>query len=534
MHRGLKSRKHPRQQHAQIGARSRSRCVLEARTCKEVPAGGYRPSIRMSSASSATLLLVAAVAAVVTASPVVKRAAVEDTGRRFLGDACDNYCAGKATDLYANPCDASCQSFISCSNGLTYKMKCAAGTLYNPTGHNCDWPWNVVCSAKPSPSPPPKTSPPPSIKPPPSPPPKTSPPPPIKPPPSPPPKTSPPPPIKPPPSPPPKTSPPPPIKPPPSPSPSPNPPASGLIFSPYKDVGINLNWNTYTISTSVTGAQQPITQVMPSGLQVLTWAFATGTCDSENWAGMTPSSIISANVNAFVNAGKKYIISTGGAAGAFRCGTDSGFSSFLLSYKSSSLIGVDFDIENSLSEAEINSLVQRVKTARAGAYSNLRYSFTLATIASAPTGNQLNALGTAVMNAIKAAQMGWNGIYINLMVMDYGSTSSCAVSSSTGRCDMGQSAINAAKALNSSWGVPFSSIELTPMIGGNDVTTETFTLQDVTTMVNFVKQNGLGGVHYWSFDRDRDCWPGAAQSTCNSYGQAETLGFVNTFLSALK
>ncbi|GIL66210.1 hypothetical protein Vafri_19822 [Volvox africanus] len=309
---------------------------------------------------------------------------------------------------------------------------------------------------------------------------------------------------------------------------------AGFIFSPYKDVGINMDWNSSTISTLVTGTQRPITQVMPSGLQVLTWAFATGTCDSESWAGVTPSSLISANVNAFVNAGKKYIISTGGAAGAFRCDTDSGFSSFLSRYKSSSLVGVDFDIENSMSQSDITSLVQRVKTARAGAYSNLRYSFTLATLASATTSNQLNSLGTMVMNTIKGAQMGWNGIYINLMVMDYGSTSNCAVSSSTWQCDMGQSAINAAKALNSTWGVPFSSIELTPMIGGNDVTTETFTLQDVTTMVNFVKQSGLAGVHYWSFDRDVDCPPGFASSTCNTYGQAGTLGFVNAFLSALK
>ncbi|GIL75766.1 hypothetical protein Vretimale_5292 [Volvox reticuliferus] len=509
--------------------------------------------VTMSSATSAGVLLLLGLVVVATASPIVGSAKNNDASRRFLADACDNFCAGKPDGLYANPCDPTCTTYISCSNGITYRENCGSGTIFNPTILSCDWPANVVCSASssptPSPSPPPptKSPPPPSPKPPrppisksprppPSPPPSPKPP---RPPPSPKPprppisKSSPPPPTKssPPPS--PKPPPPPSPTPPPPPSSNPIPPASGLIYSPYKDVTISLDWNTYTLSSSVTGTWQPVTQVMPSGLQVLTWAFATGTCGSESWAGVNPSSLVSANVNAFVAAGKKYIISTGGAAGVFRCDTDSGFSTFLSRYSSSSLVGVDFDIENSMTQDEITSLVQRVKFARNGAYGNLRYSFTLATLASAPTGNQLNYIGTVVLNAIKAAELGWDGIYINLMVMDYGGTSVCVTSSTTGQCDMGASAINAAKALNSYWGVPFSSIELTPMIGGNDVTTETFTLQDVTTMSTFVKQNGLGGVHFWSFDRDVDCPPGFASATCNSYGQGGTLGFTNAFLSAL-
>ncbi|GIM02473.1 hypothetical protein Vretimale_7326 [Volvox reticuliferus] len=494
----------------------------------------------MSSATSAGVLLLVGLVVVATASPVVGSAENDDTSRRFLADACDNFCASKPGGLYPNPCDPTCLTFISCANGRTFKMNCGPGTMFNPTILVCDWPSNVVCSAssspKPSPSPPPttKSSPPPSPKPPPPPSPKPPPPPSPKPPPPPTTKSSPPPSPKPPPPPPTKSSPPPPsLKPPPPPSSNPSPPASGLVFSPYKDVTISLDWNTYIISSLVTGTRQPVTQVMPSGLQVLTWAFATGTCDSESWGGANPSSFVSANINAFVAAGKKYIISTGGANGVFRCDTDSGFSTFLARYSSSSLVGVDFDIENSMTQSDITSLVQRVKFARNGAYRNLRYSFTLATLASAPTGNQLNSIGTMVLNALKDAQLGWNGIYINLMVMDYGGTSVCVTSSTTGRCDMGKSAINAAKALNSYWGVPFSSIELTPMIGGNDVTTETFTLQDVTTMSTFVKQNGLGGVHFWSFDRDVDCSPGFASATCNSYGQGGTLGFTKAFLSAL-
>ena len=74
---------------------------------------------------------------------------------------------------------------------------------------------------------------------------------------------------------------------------------------------------------------------------------------------------------------------------------------------------------------------------------------------------------------------------------------------------------------------------ITPMIGGNDVIGETFTLEDVREVAAFVKANGLAGMHMWSLDRDADCPPGAASPTCNSFGQAGTLGFVNTFQGAL-
>ncbi|WP_232458154.1 hypothetical protein [Burkholderia ubonensis] len=82
---------------------------------------------------------------------------------------------------------------------------------------------------------------------------------------------------------------------------------------------------------------------------------------------------------------------------------------------------------------------------------------------------------------------------INLMTMDYGSAGpgNCVVANGT--CQMGQSAIQAAMNLHDHWGVPYSQMELTPMIGGNDVAGETFTPADADTTAAFVKQNGLVG-----------------------------------------
>ncbi|WGS53354.1 glycosyl hydrolase family 18 protein [Paraburkholderia sp. D15] len=305
---------------------------------------------------------------------------------------------------------------------------------------------------------------------------------------------------------------------------------TAFVFSPYKDLTINMNWNTNVISTAVTGSLQPILSVMPAKLDTLTWAFATGECGSENWAGLTPAQVAGANVQNAVNAGKRYIVSTGGAAGSFTCGSDAGFSKFIQTYYSANMVGVDFDIEAGQSQDDINNLVQRVIVAQRS-YPNLRFSFTIATLGG-NSAQSLGGTGMMVMNAIQSA--GLTNYTVNLMTMDYGSAipGNCVVGSD-GACDMGQSAVQAAINLHGYYGVPYSQIELTPMIGGNDTQGETFTTADVATVAAFAKQNGLAGVHFWSFDRDDDCAPGYASPTCNSYGQAGVLGFTNLFIAQL-
>ena len=85
--------------------------------------------------------------------------------------------------------------------------------------------------------------------------------------------------------------------------------------------------------------------------------------------------------------------------------------------------------------------------------------------------------------------------------------------------------------------MPYSQIELTPMIGGNDSYDETFTIADAATISSFALSNGLGGIHFWSFERDTDCAPATVDNdssdTCNNYGKAGTLGYTNAFLSDL-
>jgi hypothetical protein len=264
------------------------------------------------------------------------------------------------------------------------------------------------------------------------------------------------------------------------------------------------------MQSTVTGTSEVVTSAMPAGDSILTWAFATGACGSENWAGITPAAIAS-NVATFVSSGKKYIVSTGGANGSFTCASDAGFSTFIKTYYSANMVGVDFDIEAGQSQSDIDNLVARVKTAQA-TYPNMKFWFTVGTWAPSQSGsavavnmgssspNPLGSYGVMVMNSIKSA--GLTNYTINLMTMDYGTASNqyCVVSG--GACEMGQSAIQAAMDLHGYYGIPYSQIAVTPMTGANDTAGEDFTVADTDLLSAWVKTNGLAGVAYWSFDRD--------------------------------
>jgi hypothetical protein len=300
--------------------------------------------------------------------------------------------------------------------------------------------------------------------------------------------------------------------------------ATPFIYSPYKYIPIALDPGTRTISSVVRGVPTPIVvagrSTLPSGVGALTLAFATGECGSESWDGMDPRDWVDANLPAFDRAGIDYIISTGGEAGTFTCGSDAGMEAFIARYLSPSLIGLDFDIERGQPDEVVTSLVRRIAAARQR-HPDLRISFTLATWA-ADDGSLagLNADGERVMRAIRQAKL--DDFYINLMVMNYGDAvpRNCAVSA--GVCDMGRSAIQAARNLNARHGVPFDRIELTPMLGVNDVIANVFTLDDARIVARFVRERGLGGLHFWSLDRDTPCPGGAAgvSSTCSGLAAA--------------
>jgi hypothetical protein len=329
-------------------------------------------------------------------------------------------------------------------------------------------------------------------------------------------------------------------------------PPPGFVFSPYKDTSIDMNWNTNVISTMVPGSATPLaTDMAAAGAKAITLAFATGECGSENWGGVPGADLATANVSLLAQAGVKYVVSTGGAAGSFTCGSDAGMETFLGRWSSPGLVGVDFDIEAGQTTQVIADLIARIGAAH-GTHPGLRFSLTLATLANnagAATATSLgsaaqdgfNTYGDEVMAAVKST-LGFDGspatwpgyVTVDLMTMDYGSPSPGVCVVSGGACDMGQSALQAAYDLHDVWGVPYSAIELTPMVGQNDASSEQFTLADSDTVAAFALAQGLAGVHYWSYDRDTDCAAGSASATCSSMGSgyAGAHGFLQRFIGA--
>ena len=154
--------------------------------------------------------------------------------------------------------------------------------------------------------------------------------------------------------------------------------------------------------------------------------------------------------------------------------------SFIARYASPNLVGIDFDIEGGQSESDIQNLVAAAAGAQSQ-YPHLQFSFTLATLAASDGSyGGVNSLGNEVVEAVLGS--GLQHYVINLMTMDYGSASSSVCVVVSGSCEMAQSAIQAVENLEHTYGIPASKIAVTPMIGLNDNTAETFTTADVDTL----------------------------------------------------
>jgi len=226
-----------------------------------------------------------------------------------------------------------------------------------------------------------------------------------------------------------------------------------------------------------------------------------------------------------------FIVSTGGEAGRFWCATTEGMERFLAHIASPHLLGVDFDIEGTPDPADIDSLVRQVAAA-AQRHPQLRWSFTLATLAAADGSSaSINASGRQVLAAVRAS--GLQGALINLMVMDYGPPTAASCVVSAGVCDMGRSAQQAVENLHTRFAVPYAQIEVTPMIGVNDSPGNVFTIGDAEMLGAFVRTRGLAGLHYWSMDRDSPCSAVAARADCSGLPDVPPGAFGATFLRVL-
>ncbi|UGQ47494.1 glycoside hydrolase family 18 protein [Massilia endophytica] len=307
--------------------------------------------------------------------------------------------------------------------------------------------------------------------------------------------------------------------------------APGFVASPYKFLPLYNDAASNVITVAPEGRSLPYVQ-MP-GATALTWAFAVGECGKETWGGQPGAAVAAANVGAFAKSGIPYIISTGGQGAVFNCGSKEGMDAFVARYDSPQLIGFDFDIEAGQTKEDVRALLQQIVHAQRK-HPRLRFSFTIATHA-ASDGSRHSLNETAELVLAEVRRSGLKDFVMNLMVMDYGPASKKVCVLRGSRCDMGASAIQAARNVHEKYKLPYSQIELTPMIGVNDVVENVFTLEDAKVMVDGVRKLKMAGVHFWSLDRDVPCRQPAsgAEAACSTMPDVQAGAYTQALVKDL-
>ncbi|TDF44270.1 sugar hydrolase [Streptomyces sp. WAC05374] len=298
------------------------------------------------------------------------------------------------------------------------------------------------------------------------------------------------------------------------------PPAQGpgARFAPYVD-------------TSLYPAYDLLDTAAKTGVKEFTLAFITsgGSC-APLWGGATDlaSDKVAAQIGALRAKGGDVRVSFGGAAGhelALNCATPGdlakAYGKVVDQYK---LTKVDFDVEGAaLPDTAANTRRAHAIAQLQKSHPGLDVSFTLPVMPEGLTQPGVDLLADARKNGVRISA-------VNIMAMDYGPAYSG---------DMGQYAIQAATAtqaqlkgvLGLSDAAAWKTVAVTPMIGVNDVTTEIFTVEDATQLVDFARSKGLGWLSMWSSTRDKQCAAGAvnhADATCSSILQ-QPLAFTKAF-----
>jgi hypothetical protein len=277
------------------------------------------------------------------------------------------------------------------------------------------------------------------------------------------------------------------------------------------------------VDTSLYPAYDLTAAMKANGVKQFNLAFVVsgGGCVPK-WGGVSDlgSDAVAAQIGAVRAAGGDVRVSFGGANGtelAAACSSSgdlaAAYGKVVDQYK---LTKVDFDVEGgALPDTAANTRRAQAIAQLQKSHSGLEVSYTLPAMPTGLTQDGINLLGNARSNGVDVHA-------VNIMAMDYGSSFSG---------DMGQYAIDGATAtqaqvksvLGLSDAAAWQKIAVTPMIGVNDVSSETFTVADAGRLAAFAKSKGLAWLSMWSATRDKQCAGGAqswADASCSSVVQS--------------
>jgi chitinase len=266
--------------------------------------------------------------------------------------------------------------------------------------------------------------------------------------------------------------------------------ASGFSVAPYVDM---------------TNNQEPMLNkaISSGGLKAFTAAFVIGSGCTPIWGDTLPVTndpTVSGDISSAESAGAQVIVSFGGAGGVELAQSCTNTSSLQQAYQTVinqyHLTHVDFDVEGAAiaDPTSINNRFAAIKGLEA-ANPGLVVSMTIPVLPSGLDGNGVQFVKDAAADGARVD-------IFNVMAMDYGGGSDPA--------NMGADAISAAQnTLNqvrqSFPGDTMANIGVTPMIGVNDDSAETFTEANASSLVSFANSNGVGRLAFWSVDRDQPC-----------------------------
>lgn len=291
------------------------------------------------------------------------------------------------------------------------------------------------------------------------------------------------------------------------------PPPSGAFgkFAPYADLSL---YPLYNLSASAS----------VEGTKFFNLAFITsnGACNPE-WGGVTAlnDAAISSDISALRGVGGDVRVSFGGASGTELAQSCASASSLAAAYQkvigAYSLKYIDFDVEGAAvaDTASINLRNQAIAILEAN-NPGLKVSYTLPVLPSGLTGQ-----GVSVLSSAKAA--GVNLDAVNVMAMDYGASfagdmatlAEQAAGATAGQIQSVWTSLSASQAL--------AKVAVTPMVGVNDVSSETFSVADASALASWAKSKNLAWLSFWSATRDKQCPGGAAafaSPTCSSVAQS--------------
>jgi hypothetical protein len=298
---------------------------------------------------------------------------------------------------------------------------------------------------------------------------------------------------------------------PPPPTPTTPPSTGGSARSaPYVDISLG------------TGSQVA-SNASAAGLSGLTLAFLIDGGCSANWGGglgnvssatFPNGTSVKSAIDSMVGAGRKVLISWGGANGSI-ASSCSGAGNIQAMYQQvfnayPNITGQDFDIEGGIDATAVCNALKGLKAANP----SKSISLTLPVLSSGLVSAGLNIVNTC-------HGVGFHPDTINVMAMDMGSAND----------NGGNMLVSAEQAAQNTRNQTGDNIGITPMIGVNDTSSEVFTLQNATDLVNWAKgQSYINRLAFWSLSRDNGGCAGAgsASATCSGLSQS-TWQFASIF-----